>query len=399
MCAMVDISGASKIPIPVRSQSVSTNQVTFGNVRITAMSQTLLRVEPKGPRGFEDRPTFSIVGRDSFPGVPLTLVNQTDSTAFLSTVFYNIAVSQRAPLTPTDYLTGDAANPRRTFSYPFGLHVKDRDTCREKCKNDSNCRAWIYSTNRISLINCWPLSSFTAMKGDVTNRVLGCVDPSGCVSPITQLTITDKDGKVLYEQQGGPGALDNLLYVPAPLSTSAYCLTDYPRFFAPSWGATPIPSDAKVDPKLVGTNGYDFGNNVNGDSYIFLMGDSLDSYYKSRSEIVTLVGPTPVLPDYAMGTWFTWWHAYTETVAKDDLSHWFNNSLPIDIWGLDMNWRLTDGNKDHYYEYPNTSEFPDFGEWFSFLKQQGLRTYFNDHPFPVADQTTPKEGKAGDLMY
>ena len=30
-------------------------------------------------------------------------------------------------------------------------------------------------------------------------------------------------------------------------------------------------------------------------------------------------------------------------------------------------------------------------EWFEFLKSKKLRTYFNDHPFPVANQTTPKE--------
>ena len=30
-------------------------------------------------------------------------------------------------------------------------------------------------------------------------------------------------------------------------------------------------------------------------------------------------------------------------------------------------------------------------EWFEFLKEKKLRTYFNDHPFPVANQTTPKE--------
>lgn len=30
-------------------------------------------------------------------------------------------------------------------------------------------------------------------------------------------------------------------------------------------------------------------------------------------------------------------------------------------------------------------------EWFDYIKKQKLRTYFNDHPFPVADQTTPEE--------
>ena len=30
-------------------------------------------------------------------------------------------------------------------------------------------------------------------------------------------------------------------------------------------------------------------------------------------------------------------------------------------------------------------------EWFEYIKSMKLRTYFNDHPFPVANQTSPKE--------
>ena len=49
-------------------------------------------------------------------------------------------------------------------------------------------------------------------------------------------------------------------------------LADFPRFFVPEWGPTPIPAAAKpaLDPALVPTNGYDFTNNVNGDAYVFL---------------------------------------------------------------------------------------------------------------------------------
>ena len=54
---------------------------------------------------------------------------------------------------------------------------------------------------------------------------------------------------------------------------------------------------------------------------------------------------------------------------------------------------------DHYYTYPNTDLFPDFNDpgtgWFDYLESEGLRTYFNDHPFPAnngsALQTTPAE--------
>ena len=61
-------------------------------------------------------------------------------------------------------------------------------------------------------------------------------------------------------------------------------------------GPTPIPDDAKVDPALVATNGYDFNNNVNGDTYVWLLGNTLDEWNAARQEFVSLAGPCPVLP-------------------------------------------------------------------------------------------------------
>ena len=53
------------------------------------------------------------------------------------------------------------------------------------------------------------------------------------------------------------------------------------------------------------------------------------------------------------------------------------------------------GCRDHFYDHPNTDLIPGLAspgnEWFDYLKEQKLRTYFNDHPFPIATQTTPKE--------
>ena len=60
--------------------------------------------------------------------------------------------------------------------------------------------------------------------------------------------------------------------------------------------------------------------------------------------------------------------------------------LPLDLWGLDMNWRNTSSGQERYYDHPNTALFPDWKEWLGFLRAKGLRTYFNDHPFPVASR-------------
>ena len=48
-----------------------------------------------------------------------------------------------------------------------------------------------------------------------------------------------------------------------------------------------------------------------------------------------------------------------------------------------MNWRNTSDEQDRYYDHPNTGLFANFTEWFGYLRAHKLRTYFNDHPFPV----------------
>jgi hypothetical protein len=46
---------------------------------------------------------------------------------------------------------------------------------------------------------------------------------------------------------------------------------------------------------------------------------------------VALADSCPLLPDYAWGTWFTYWHSYTEAEAKDDVARWESGRLPLDV--------------------------------------------------------------------
>jgi hypothetical protein len=60
-----------------------------------------------------------------------------------------------------------------------------------------------------------------------------------------------------------------------------------------------------VPPELADTNGYDFRNNMDGDTYVFVLGNTTDTWHASRKEFLSLSGPVPLVPDYAFGTWFT----------------------------------------------------------------------------------------------
>ena len=63
----------------------------------------------------------------------------------------------------------------------------------------------------------------------------------------------------------------------------------------------------------------------------------------------------------------------------------------------DMNWRNVSDGQDQYYTHPNTALFPNLTHWFGWLHNRSLRTYLNDHPYPVAArgagglQTSPAE--------
>ena len=370
-----------------------TSSVTVGDVRVTAISPEVVRVEPKGPQGFEDRTTFMVVDRDMSKGLDITQKSTSDGT-LLTTSHYSVLLKPKSPA-PTCAAPSeskdvtDLGNGIRSDKYPDGLAAADRDACCAACEGDDSCIAWIHEeATALDSANCWPLKTFSGLK-ESSNRAFGCSAKRAarCASIASPLnfTVSDAAGALLYDSAAAAPAGTpplNLLYWPSPMSAKAYALADFPRFFAPPWGAAPAPAGSAY----AETNGYDFSNNVAGDTYVFALGSTLDDYATARKAFVDLVGGTPLLPDFAYGTWFTWWHSYTEAEARGDIARWANGSLPIDVWALDMNWRNTAYHQDWYYNHPNTNLFEDFTEWFAFLKEQRLRTYFNDHPYPVASR-------------
>ena len=205
--------------------------------------------------------------------------------------------------------------------------------------------------------NCWPLMGFSSQVS-ASNREFACSSRQCRSGPeLTAVKITNKAGHVLYDSKLDSNANPSYLHWPSPsdVTKKAYALMDYPRFYVPEWGAMPMPTGSKVDPALKSHNGYDFRNQVAGDTYIFLFGAASDSslnskpvatgaanaeqtpqslagWYESRAEFIALTGPCPVLPDFAFGTWFTSWHSYTEAEAKSDIGRWEKDELPIDVW-------------------------------------------------------------------
>ena len=83
------------------SAAAQSNTIVVGNIRVQALSDALIRVEPKGPRGWEDSPTFAMAGdRSSFAGVQIHIVNTTDGGTWMASDYYNIFV--KAAADPTE---------------------------------------------------------------------------------------------------------------------------------------------------------------------------------------------------------------------------------------------------------------------------------------------------------
>eukprot|EP00045_Choanoeca_perplexa_P013991 m.161313 g.161313 ORF g.161313 m.161313 type:complete len:861 (-) comp16525_c0_seq1:26-2608(-) len=369
-------------------------EVTFGRVRVQALSDTLLRVEPRGPAGFYDNTSFMVVSR-AFEGIDIQQINQTGDEAWFSTDHYDIHITA-LPVPPSpppspdicqvQSTNKDIANGARVSEYPDGIANSTQEQCCTTCGKIKDCILWIYDPNAVY---CYLMQSAEGPLHD-NDRVMGGAIPHSDKSNVS-VAVFDKSGQMLYQIED-TGTADTYVNWPAPTTAPAYAVMDRPRFFAPEWGPTPIPSDAHVDPALVGTNGYDFRNDVAGDVYIFLLGKTLDDWHHSRQEFLQLTGPTPQLPDFAFGTWFTYWHQYTQSEAQGEVERWISDQLPIDVWALDMNWRNTTNNQDHFYNHPaEPNLFQNFSAWFEFLEQRHLRTYFNDHPYPVGLQTHPDE--------
>ena len=68
------------------------SEAIIGDLRVQTLTPTLIRVEPKGSMGFEDRSTFMVVDR-SFMGVPILKVqsNEANGTT-ITTEHYTVVV-------------------------------------------------------------------------------------------------------------------------------------------------------------------------------------------------------------------------------------------------------------------------------------------------------------------
>jgi len=100
-------SGVLSWSAPAQNNTIPAE--TVGRVRVQALSPTLVRLEVKGRRGFEDRVTFHIADRDDWPGDTIHRSEANGSVALACTNF-TVNIPKRAKSLKDVTITGEDGN-------------------------------------------------------------------------------------------------------------------------------------------------------------------------------------------------------------------------------------------------------------------------------------------------
>ncbi len=124
----------------------------------------------------------------------------------------------------------------------------------------------------------------------------------------------------------------------------------------------------------------------NVDMYLFCYGDAfvkfdakgcLKDYYK-------LTGKTPLLPRYALGNWWSRYHAYTQEEYTDLMNRFKAEEIPFSVAVIDMDWHYVKIDPKYGTGWTgytwDKNLFPDHKAFLDFLHHEGMVTTLNLHP-------------------
>ncbi|WP_129631957.1 TIM-barrel domain-containing protein [Candidatus Oscillochloris fontis] len=117
------------------------------------------------------------------------------------------------------------------------------------------------------------------------------------------------------------------------------------------------------------------------DWYFFGYGHN---YLAAIADYAQFGGRVPMIPRWALGAWWSRYHAYTEPELRALVEDFTSHQIPLDTVVIDMDWHLPGWTG---YTW-NRDLFPDPPGFLAWLHQQGLRVTLNLHP---ADGVHPHE--------
>ena len=131
------------------------------------------------------------------------------------------------------------------------------------------------------------------------------------------------------------------------------------------------------------------------DTYFFGFGHD---YLGAVQALYKLTGHPPMLPAYALGNWWSRYHAYTQQEYCDLMNRFREEDVPFSVSVVDMDWHIVDIPEEQKvddigdwgdgqwlrngwtgYSW-NRELFPDYKAFLQFLKNKNLHTALNLHP-------------------
>ncbi len=109
------------------------------------------------------------------------------------------------------------------------------------------------------------------------------------------------------------------------------------------------------------------------DTYFFGYGHD---YLACIRDYYRVTGIPPLLPDYALGNWWSRFHPYTQAEYCQLMKRFEQEQIPFSVAVVDMNWHL-EGWTGYTW---NEKLFPDYRHFLKFLHDHHLKTALNLHP-------------------
>ena len=121
------------------------------------------------------------------------------------------------------------------------------------------------------------------------------------------------------------------------------------------------------------------------DADVYFFGYGHD-YTACVQDYYRLTGIPEMLPAFALGNWWSRYHAYSDQEYLELMDKFREKDVPLSVGIVDMDWHLTKGDdwKPHHNGWTgytwNEALFPDYKAFIKALHDRNLRTALNLHP-------------------
>ncbi len=132
------------------------------------------------------------------------------------------------------------------------------------------------------------------------------------------------------------------------------------------------------------------------DEYIFAYGND---YAEAVRALYAICGRTPLIPKFALGNWWSRYHAYTDREYLSLLNEFKERNIPLTVATVDMDWHYSTTLDEHFkitqsgkndeqhggnigwtgYTW-NEDLFPDYRDFLRKIKEMNLKITLNLHP-------------------